>query len=46
MLDKRIARKKEKGEEFELKTRKRSIDEEGGRMKKRVNVDDMLSSVF
>jgi len=46
VLDKRIARKKEKGEEFELKTRKRSIDEEGGRMKKRVNVDDMLSSVF
>ena len=56
VLDKRVAKKREKGEEFELKTRndfesktrKRPNDgeEDGGRMKKKVNVDDILSSVF
>lgn len=49
VLDKRVAKKREKGEEFELKSRKRPNDEEetGGRTKKnKVNVDDILSSVF
>ncbi|KAF8803947.1 hypothetical protein BYT27DRAFT_7195299 [Phlegmacium glaucopus] len=48
VLDKRVAKKREKGEEFELKTRKRSNDGEeiGGRTKKKVNVDDILSGVF
>ena len=51
VLDKRVAKKREKGEEFELKTRKRPNDKEegGGRMKKKkanVDVDDILSSVF
>ena len=49
VLDKRVAKKREKGEEFELKTRKRPSDvEEAGRTKKKANmdVDDILSSVF
>ena len=50
VLDKRVAKKREKGEEFELKTRKRPshVEGDGGRMKKKANmeVDDILSSVF
>ena len=50
VLDKRVAKKREKGEEFELKTRKRPNDvEEDGRMKKKVNLDvsdSILSSIF
>ena len=49
VLDKRVAKKREKGEEFELKARKRRNDgeEDGGRMKKHVRVDEtILSSVF
>lgn len=51
VLDKRVAKKREKGEEFELKTRKRPNDvEEDGRTKKKKkanqDVSDILSSVF
>ena len=52
VLDKRVAKKREKGEEFEfeLKTRRQPNDvEEDGRMKKRKanpDVSDMLSSIF
>jgi ESF2/ABP1 family protein len=50
VLDKRVAKKREKGEEFELKTRKRPSDgeEDGRTRKKRVNQDvsDILSSIF
>jgi ESF2/ABP1 family protein len=48
VLYKRVAKKREKGEEFELKTRKRRNDVEDGRMKKKANLDvsDILSSVF
>lgn len=52
VLDKRVAKKMEKGEEFELKTRKRPNDvEEDGRIKKKTKAiqdvsSDILSSVF
>jgi len=51
VLDKRVAKKREKGEEFELKTRKRPshVEDDGGRMKKKkanMEVEDILSSVF
>lgn len=48
VLDKRVAKKREKGEEFELKTRKRPNVEDDGRMKKKANLDvsDILGSVF
>jgi ESF2/ABP1 family protein len=51
VLDKRVAKKREKGEDFELKTRKRANDvEEDGRIKKKKkanqDVSDILSSVF
>ena len=48
VLDKRVAKKREKGEEFELKTRKRPNDGDDGRKTKKANVDvsDILSSVF
>lgn len=50
VLDKRVAKKREKGEEFELKIRKRpnNVEDDGSRrMKKpKANVDDILTSVF
>lgn len=48
VLDKRVAKKREKGEEFELKTRKRPNDVEDGRVRKKANLDvsDILGSVF
>lgn len=50
VLDKRVAKKREKGEEFELKTRKRPSDgEEDGRTKKKKanqDVSGILSSIF
>ena len=47
VLDKRVAKKRENGEEFELKRRK-GIEEDGSRLKKKkVDVDDsILKSVF